>query len=137
MYIHMYIDKPGYYLNEHGREVPSSLAAQAGFDVAKFNRERIVRERMIAFQGEVIKQLDADEESEVEILAEGGGYKVVAVSKDAANVYDEFGSKLNGNVLPRSAAMNLFQGLTRDIMQAKVEALATVGSSPKSTPSKG
>lgn len=122
MYIHMYTDTPGVYLDDHGHEIPEDLAAEVGFDTVKFAKLKKRQDGLDAFKKQMDEQLELDG---VEILAEGEGYKVVAVSEDAAKVLDADGNMLTQNVLPRANALLLFNKLTAGKKQAKVSEALT------------
>jgi hypothetical protein len=122
LYIHMYADDPGVYLDDHGNPIPSALAEEVGFDVKKFAKLKKKRDSLREFEAQMNDQLELEAD---EVLAEGEGYKVVSVSEDAANVYDDDGNRLNNNVLPKQAAMLLFNKLTAGKKQDKVNEVLT------------
>lgn len=113
MYIYMYNSQPGTYLNAHGKEIPEALAAEVGFPVDKFRKERIKREKMAQYMSQIEAELEMlSSDGEEVVLHEGNGYKIVAVNEDSANVFTSEGDKLNTTVLPNSAAITLFEKLT-------------------------
>lgn len=124
MYIHMYVKTPGVYLDDHGNEVPEELAEEVGFDVKKYKKARLKAEALTEFHKEMEEKL-AYLGEEDDIMAQEAGYKVVAVSEDAANVVDENNNVLNTNVLPKAAAMLLFNKLTAGKKQSKINETLT------------
>lgn len=122
MYIYMYIDTPGVYLNAHGKEVPEALAREVGFDVDKHRKARIKREKMSEYMNQVEAELEMlSEAGEEVVLHELGGYKVVQINEDSANVFTTEGDKLNSVALPISKAVALLEKLTGGKVEAKVE----------------
>lgn len=119
IYVYMYINKPGDYINEHGGPLPQSLAEEAGFDVKKFAKLKAKRAKLDDFTRAMEAELDIEQERE--LIASGSGYLVYAVGADAAILEDDDGNQL-GQVMPRATVVKLFEKLTAEAKTATIEA---------------
>jgi hypothetical protein len=101
--IYMYLDDPGVYLTEHGNvlENGETLAEQAGFDVAKFAKQRKIRAAMKNANDKIMREFN---ESTTKVLAERNGFKIVDLGLDRCNVLSPDGDVLNKAPIPRAQA---------------------------------
>lgn len=114
MKIFMYFDTPGVYYNVHGKEVPEAVAVSAGFDVAKYSKQRFKREKMKQFEKEIELQLSLEDEGDAPpaVLAEAGGFKVLDAKLGNVWVVDAEGEKMNDRPITEAAGMKLLEVLT-------------------------
>lgn len=118
IYVGMYLDTPGVYINGHGKRVSSAIARDAGFDVAKLDREREKRERLDAFKRDLAADLDLTEDGDEDmVLKELGGYKVLRSPSGMVNVVDEDGRRLNPTPLSEELGMQLVDRLTEGLLE--------------------
>jgi hypothetical protein len=111
MTVYMYKDTPGVYYDVHGRNVPEGMAAKAGFDVSKMAKMRRKREAMADFERQMAQAL-AMEDSEEEILATKGSWKVVGMPMNRAKVVDiETNEAVTPVPMPREDALILLAAL--------------------------
>lgn len=92
--VFMYIDQPGVFYNEHGVEVGAKAAQMAGFAVDTLLRERKKREAILA-AGKTIAE--SYQETEREVVAESGDYRIVHIGSERYNVEFSDGSVMNLN----------------------------------------
>ena len=112
VYVYMYMDEPGIYLNEHGHKVSESFAASVGLDVAKYAKERIRRDKMAEYKKQVEAELAlVDVETEV-VLKEVNGFKLIELPAGRANVKDADGELINTTPIPLYDAEVLLKALT-------------------------
>lgn len=112
MYIYMYFDDPGIYYNKHGHEVPATLAAEAGFEVDKYAKERYKKARMAEFKSKLELELTAAEDAPTDtVLKERGGFKLVKLGEKHGKVFDESGQPMNDRPVLLSDAEALFNHL--------------------------
>lgn len=105
MYVYMYIDTPGVYLNHFGKPVDEALAEQAGYEVVRLGKEKLKRERMASAMSAIERELALADSAVAEvILEERGGYKVVQLALGNANIFDDEGNKLNSKPIPEQEA---------------------------------
>lgn len=118
VYVYMYMDTPGVYLNAFGKPVSEGLAKMAGFEVEKLRRERLRRERLAEFNSELNAELDlAQDGGEDIVLASGGGYRVLRLASGMVNVVDEDGQKVNPIPLSEQLGRTLLTKLTEDFSE--------------------
>jgi len=114
MYVYMYFDNPGVYLNGFGKEVPEAIAEEAGFNTKLYAKEKLKRERMAEAMSAIEMELElAKEQGTEKVLVEGGGYKVIGLGLGTANVLDEDGNQMNAQPIPVEMAKALFKKLTK------------------------
>ncbi len=101
--VYMYKDDPGKFLDWHERIMPESIARSAGFDV-KMLKQRAQHKRKLNAAIEKVNAEFADANPK-EVLFEGGGYKVVAATKDYADIYDSGDIKVNTIQMKRKEAI--------------------------------
>jgi hypothetical protein len=101
--IYMYLDDPGVYLTEHGNvlENGEALAEQAGFDVAKFSKQRKIKIAMDAANDKIMHEFN---ESTTKVLVERNGFQIVDIGLDRCNVLAPDGGVLNKAPIPRAQA---------------------------------
>lgn len=111
MDVFMYKDDPGVYLNAFGKPVPESIAEKAGFDIARYSKQRIRKQRLAAASAAVNAELDLDEEDfrKPTTVATFGNYLVVKLGdSNRFCVRDVDGNNLTPNaVLSQTAAVNI------------------------------
>lgn len=112
--VFMYVDTPGVYLNAYGTEVSEELAKQAGFDVEKYGKEKLKRERMAAAMTAIEQELQLADEQEHKVVAEKGGFKVKDLGLGRAIVEDPDGNKLVPTPIPVEQAKLLLKKLVPD-----------------------
>jgi hypothetical protein len=111
MAVYMMHSNPGVYLNDHNKRVPDVIAAEAGYDIERWARERRKRE---AIQG-ATAAIDAEymASSSRKVLAEHGEYRVVEIQKGYCNVEFDDGTILNTRgPVSEEVAMRRFSELT-------------------------
>jgi hypothetical protein len=110
--VYMYKDDPGVYYDVHGKPLPEHIAKSAGFPVDKLARQRKKKEALASLEAKLRQELElADMEEEV--IAEAGGWKVVALPMDRAKVVDaDTGDAVTPMPMPRADALALLEGLT-------------------------
>lgn len=117
--VYMYYDKPGYYFDEHEHNLPDEFAASAGFPVDQHAKERFKAEKMAEFNKQVdASLLAADEAIEKEVIAEKGGYKVLAMAYGTAIVVDSDGKKVTPLPVAKQLAMGLLDALVPSMPKA-------------------
>lgn len=104
MYVYMYLDTPGVYLSEHGSSVDKEIARMAGFDVVKYEKERVKRDRVNLFTKALSEELEAGDEAEAEVLMEQGGWTVIAIGLGHAHVKDPEGNIVTHAPIPVESA---------------------------------
>jgi hypothetical protein len=112
MQIFMYRDTPGVYLNAFAKEIPAHLAKEAGFPVEDYSRKRLAKEKMGAAMAAIEAELATGEGEQQEILAEAGGYKVVALGLGRAKLFDTEGNALTEEPMAKDYALKLLAELT-------------------------
>lgn len=110
----MYNDEPGVYYNERGGRVTDAMAAQAGFDVDSFGKQRRKADAMkLAAAG--IEQEYAAYGPSANVITERGEYRLVEVAAGHFAVHfieaDGKSAPLTNTVLTRKAADKLFEDL--------------------------
>lgn len=115
VYVYMYMDEPGVYLNAFGKTVPESMAKLVGYDVVNLGKKRLRKERMAAAMTAIDAELNGVEEDEnyeaLNIIKEGGGFKVIAMPLGNAKVIDENGGEMTPRPIPQAEAIVLFEHL--------------------------
>jgi hypothetical protein len=108
--IHMYVDEPGVYLTVHGRPVAEKLAEEAGFDIAKWRKQKRIFEMRATAETQIRKTVEA-ETDEPEVVAERGTIKVIDIGLGRYQVVGEDDLPLHTAPLTREQAMALLDGL--------------------------
>lgn len=78
MDVYMYLDDPGVYLNVYGKPVPPALAAEAGFDIGRWEKARKKKQAFLVFKSEQ-EAIEAADESEDarKVVAESDGFSLI------------------------------------------------------------
>lgn len=119
MYVYMYVDTPGEYLNEHGHKVSEGLAREVGFDVARWAKERVKRERMLEARKSIEAELEMLSEDTEKVVKEVNGFKIIELVSGSANVLDQSGALMNFQPIPMEDAEVLLKALTEISAPAK------------------
>jgi hypothetical protein len=122
VYVYMYLDEPGTYLNEHGHKVSEAFAADVGFNTAHWRKELTKRERLAEAKAKIEAELDMISEEIENTLKEVGGFRIIALANDMAQVKDPDGTVVNHMPIP--------------VADAEVLLAALTGDEPQSTPAK-
>lgn len=109
--VNMYVDSPGVYLSNHGTPVSESLAAEAGFDVERHRREKIIRERTSEAEEAIRKEL-AQGEATRRVVIEKDGFKVLDLGLGRHQLLSPTGDVLTTQMLPLKVAQDLLEALT-------------------------
>lgn len=107
----MYKDAPGHFFDERGEEVDVTLAAAAGFDTERFQREEKRQRELVAAIKAVNDRFQHIVQGEVVEVVHG--LRVVCVAEDTFDVVDGDGRTVNKTPLDRKAATTLARDLTR------------------------
>lgn len=110
MDVYMYVEEPGVFLDAFGREVPESIAREAGFNTERLSKERLKRERMKAAFDQISAEIDTSDRIE-EVIAERGDYKIVSIGLGRHQVRDSEGNTLTSTPVPLEVAQRLFDAL--------------------------
>lgn len=122
MDVFMYVDTPGVYLNAFGAPVSDQLAKEAGYDVEKFGKDKLKRERMAKAMTAIEAELAiADEVGKKNVVEEKGGFKIVDMGVGRHYVEDPDGNRLNSVPLPVEQARVLLTQLVVDVPKVKME----------------
>lgn len=123
--VYMYWDAPGYYYDEHSNHLAEEFADAAGFPTKDHAKARFKAEKMTAFMAQVDKSLaDAEEAQDKEVLAEKGGYRILAMAYGTAIVVDENDKRVNPMPIPIAQAKGLLDALVPSDPDAIVEKAA-------------
>jgi hypothetical protein len=106
----MYADTPGIYLNVQGLPVTSDLAARAGFDVDKYYKARVKRERMAAAQLVIEQELN-ESNSKKKVIKERNGWAIVALGFGKHVIEDPDGQSVSERTLTGEEAAVVFDHL--------------------------
>ena len=101
IWLNMYKDEPGVFLNDYGEPVNNQLAAEAGFDVAKLKKLKERQERIAAAIADIDKEYEAQPGAVVE---RHGDFAMVTLGKNRYNILDVDGKVLNEAPLSRKEA---------------------------------
>lgn len=109
--VYMYKDKPGYYYDPHGNELPAQIAKEAGFDVEELGRERQIMEAKAKAAAEIEAEMRVALNSKTEIDA-GNGFKLFKLGKsELYTIEDAQGRNVTPSALPKADAETLFKHL--------------------------
>lgn len=122
MYVYMYKDTPGVFLDPHGKPVHHKMAQAAGFDVTTLLKEKHKREKMRDAMSQIEAELELADTSVGEIvLEERGGYKLVDRGYGRADVMDGE-NRLTPVPVPVQEAQIMLGHLAPDDKEVKEEA---------------
>lgn len=107
-YCYMYLDQPGVYLTEQGTELSEDFAAQCGFEVEKYAKDRKKAEKLAAAMAAIDAEV-ADKASVV--LEEAAGYQLIGLPLDRAEIIDSDGKKVTTTALSTAAARVMMKAL--------------------------
>jgi hypothetical protein len=93
MAVYMLHSQPGIYLNDHNKRVPDQIAAEAGFDVERWARDRRKREAIAKATAAIDGEFN--ESSKRKVIAEHGEYRVVEIERGYFNIEFDDGTILN------------------------------------------
>jgi len=103
MEVFMYVSEPGVYLSAHGKELPRSIAEEAGFDVIRLEAQRLHRERMAKASQMIAAELKIGDDAGIRTVVEAkDGFKIVSIGRGRHELEDE-----DGNILTPGAALTL------------------------------
>lgn len=112
VYVHMYLDQPGVFLNDFGAEVPPEMAAAADFDVERLLKERQKRDRLAEAQAEIEHELSLPVEGGKEKVIEArGGYEILDRAMGRAIIRDNEGNDITPVPVPLQEAKVLLSKL--------------------------
>lgn len=113
--VFMYVDEPGIYRNAYGTEVSADLAKEAGYDVERLGKERARFERRAAALDAIDKELEhEDARAMKEVVAEKGGFKIIAIGLGRHQLEDPDGQTLTAAPIPLEQAQVLLNRLVPD-----------------------
>lgn len=122
MDVFMYVDEPGKYLTAHGHPVPAAIAAQAGYDTEKLEKERIRQERKLQASAIIDKEL-SDEKDVVEIeVGKAAGFTLVSIGLGRHHLKDPEGNQITANPLTLEQGKKLLAAMSEDVTKGKVAA---------------
>lgn len=116
--VYMYRDSPGVWLNAYGTPVTEELAKMAGFDVERYSKERIKRERMATAMA-AIEQEMASAAVKKAVVMERGGFSVIDIGLGRFHVEDPDGNQLTSTFLPKETAIMLLDQLSPPVVEPK------------------
>jgi hypothetical protein len=108
--VYMYADTPGIYLNVQGLPVTTELAARAGFDIDKYYKARVKRERMAAAKAVIEQELD-ENNSKKKVIKERNGWAIVALGFGKHVIEDPDGQSVSERTLTGEEAQVVFDHL--------------------------
>jgi len=108
--VFMYLNNPGVYYSANGTVVSESLAAQAGYPVEKYAKQRQLRERMKIAQASIESELLLTAE-EKKVVREKDGFKVVALGLGRHQVFAPDETLLTPAPIPEEQAFLLLDQL--------------------------
>lgn len=104
-------DKPGYFYNDHGKEVSLAMAKSAGYDVDALIAERKKRQRI----SDVTQQIESEYQltrATRDIVATKGDYRVIHIGSELYNIEDLDGTVMNTKgPVSKPVAMNILDNL--------------------------
>ena len=117
--VFMHKKHPGIYLNVHGHEVSEAVARQAGFDVERYRREALKRDKMAEASAIIEAELTQQVTPEATVIEERGGYKLVDVG------YSRFVITLDEEpVTPKAVTLSLAKSIMAKLAPAEAASAA-------------
>jgi hypothetical protein len=111
MAVYMLFREPGIYLNDHNRRVPDAIAAEAGFDVERWGKERRKREAVAKATAAIDAEYNVSTQRRT--LIEHEEYRVVEIQPGYCNIEFDDGTILNARgPVSEQIAMRRFYELT-------------------------
>lgn len=114
MNVYMYDNEPGVYRNIHGLIISAELAKKAGFDIEKYGKEKIKRERMAIAMSAIEAELEHVPEAKKTPIRTKCGFKIMDIGLERYNVEDPDGNVLNTVAMSKPIADTLFDQLTKE-----------------------
>lgn len=111
MDVFMYINAPGEYLSAHGTPVDEKTAAESGFDIERYGKDREKRKRMDAARIAIENELAIEGARKHEVVKEAGGLQLVDLGSGRFQVENADGSMLHKEPLSEQLATRLFEQL--------------------------
>lgn len=118
VYVAMYTDEPGVYRDARGQLVAEKFAASAGFDTARYAKERRKREKLADFMAGLAADMEAAQNDEDVILEQSEDYRVVQLPMGRAKVVGADGAQLHPLPLTEAEARILFRELAGEADEA-------------------
>jgi hypothetical protein len=116
--VYMYLDEPGVYRNAFGDVITEKLAQEAGFDVEKFRKARIRRERMADAKRAIEEELDHSD-VQTKVVKQRNGYALVSMGFGRYNIEDPDGQPLTDKPLTKQEAEAVFDKVVPDDTKGK------------------
>lgn len=110
MDIYMYHDSPGVYLNGYGTEIAEALAAEAGYPVEVYSKEKERRRRVAQATEAIERELNAAAPQR-KVVREQGGFRMVDMGLDRFQIEDPNGAVLHKDFLTKALADKLLNSL--------------------------
>ena len=110
MAIYMYVDKPGYFMNDHARPVPPEMAAVAGFEVETLLKARRKQEAFARARQEIEAQYQQGLGTH-EVVEESDEYRLVHIGHEQYIVEFDDGSSLTPTPVSREMATKAFRSM--------------------------
>lgn len=118
MYIYMYKDTPGVYLDTFGKEVPAELAKEAGYDINKLGKSRQYMEKLNVAKAAIAAELEQPaEDAPKKVVKERDGIRVVDMGRGRFLVETDEGP-LTDVPLAEDTAMGLLDTLAPEAPKA-------------------
>lgn len=111
--VFMYLDEPGVFLSQVGRELAPELAAAAGYPVVELLKKREIKIRMAKAEIKIRAELEAAEEGS-KIIQEKDGFKVLDIGLGRHRVLGPDNEPLTSEVLTKEQATLLVEQLAPD-----------------------
>lgn len=108
--VYMYTDTPGVYLNAFGGVASPELAKEAGYDIEKYGKEKLRRERMDQAMREIEAELNMDT-IERSVHKELKGFKSINIGLGRYIVMDPEGNQLTKQPISREQSELLLEKL--------------------------
>ena len=119
MYVYMYIDTPGEYFNVHCSPVTEKMASEAGFEIEKYAKEKLKRERLRAASDAIEAEIAIADKQQQVVVEECSGFTIVDIGYSRFNVKDPDGNVLNTHPLSREIAVKLLENLVPEFKEKK------------------
>lgn len=104
--VFMYLDDPGLYLDQHGRPFPEEAAKEAGFQVERYRKQRIMQKERAKFEEAMKAELKISDD--VETYLEKGSLRIQHYPETGMAFLERDGERLYATPIPLSTAVTLF-----------------------------